>query len=221
MSNADWYRRLTWTPADAAEFAERLKRSRSAFHRAQYLRIQAHHLQEAGRPELTTAALTLLDQLIAECARDPAISLAHKQRAECLVDLGRSSEALDAYRAALSARRDAPGWQHDAHLGFAELVIALGRHDLYGEALVALDEFADEGPFPVQRYSSAASRALIAAHLGDHASAAAWARRAIAAADQSESPFPRHRDLGLVKSVDPERHRRVELLAGADPGQAG
>jgi hypothetical protein len=48
MSKTEWFRRTTWTPEDEASFRARLKRSRGSFHKAQYLRIQAEHLQEVG-----------------------------------------------------------------------------------------------------------------------------------------------------------------------------
>jgi hypothetical protein len=40
----DWYRRKTWTAEDREEFFTRLRRSRGAFHKAQYARIQAFEL---------------------------------------------------------------------------------------------------------------------------------------------------------------------------------
>jgi len=103
MSKVEWFRRTTWTAADAADFAAHLKRSRSDFHKAQYLHIQAGHLHAVGVPELTAVALGLLDQLVTDWPSESQLSIAHAQRAQCLVDLGRSAEALDAYRAALLA----------------------------------------------------------------------------------------------------------------------
>src|ERR1700737_4923308 len=118
MGQVEWYRRTTWTTADAVDFTARLERSRSAYHKAQYLRIQAGHLHTVGSPELTLVALGLLDQLLREWPDESQVSLAHMQRAECLVDLGQPIEALAAYRDALEARRKAPNWRNDAHLAF-------------------------------------------------------------------------------------------------------
>jgi len=130
MTAAKWFRRTTWSPADAADFGARLERSRSAFHRAQYLRIQAAHLHEAGTHPLAEAAFGLLDQLLAEWPDESQLSSAHMQRAGCLIDLGRPEEALAAYQAALAARRVSPNFGNDAHRGFAELAVALRRDDL-------------------------------------------------------------------------------------------
>ncbi|HEX8904722.1 MAG TPA: hypothetical protein VF771_07775, partial [Longimicrobiaceae bacterium] len=79
----------------------------------------------------------------------------------------------------------------------------------------ALAEFAREEPFPAQRYRGAAARAMIADRRGDRAAARTWARAALAAAAETEtdSPFPRHRGLGLVRAADPEVFARLRELA--------
>ena len=66
MGRHDWYRRTTWSQTDREAFHARLKRSRSEEGKAQYLRIQALHLQETGDPERIAAAVELLDELLAK-----------------------------------------------------------------------------------------------------------------------------------------------------------
>ena len=61
--NDDWFRRKTWTPKDREEFFARLRRSRGAFHKAQYARIQAYELLITRRREAYTAGLELLDMI--------------------------------------------------------------------------------------------------------------------------------------------------------------
>jgi len=65
MAN-DWFRKTSWGEADQADFFTRLKRSRTAGNKAQYLRIQASHLEGAGSPEFLRAAITLLDKMLTE-----------------------------------------------------------------------------------------------------------------------------------------------------------
>ena len=48
MGSPDWFRRSTWTVTDQQEFRESLNRCRSESGRAQYLRIQAVHLETRG-----------------------------------------------------------------------------------------------------------------------------------------------------------------------------
>jgi hypothetical protein len=58
----DWFRKTSWSETDQADFFARLKRSRGASNKAQYLRIQASHLEGVGSPGLLRASLTLLDK---------------------------------------------------------------------------------------------------------------------------------------------------------------
>jgi tetratricopeptide (TPR) repeat protein len=102
------------------EFDARLARSRGADRKAQYLRIQATHLFEAGQPHLTRAALALVDRLIAEFPDPFQLAPALALRAEALVDLGRTDEALQTYERALNARRAFPQVGDDGYLGYAD-----------------------------------------------------------------------------------------------------
>ena len=104
----EWYERSTWTPEDQADFQARLKRSRGSVNKAQYLRLQALALQDAGTEALLEAAVELLDQLLRDCPDTSLLTSTYQQRAECLADLGRYDEALANYQAAFEAQRQAP-----------------------------------------------------------------------------------------------------------------
>jgi hypothetical protein len=122
MKKNDWFRRLTWTGADRTEFSGRLRRARTAFHKAQYLRIQALHLERDATPPQPKAALELLDQLLRDYPEPSQLSLALEQRARCLAVLGRGEEALVTSRHALEAEASNRGIVGHAYLEFAELV---------------------------------------------------------------------------------------------------
>ncbi|HEX6535036.1 MAG TPA: hypothetical protein VF041_10580 [Gemmatimonadaceae bacterium] len=220
MAKTDWFRRTTWTPDDRADFEARLAKSRTPFHKSQRLRIQASHLHGVGTRELTGAALGLLDRVVADFPEPTQLANAHLQRAECLIDLGRPEEALDAYRRALDSQRQLPTVRNDAYLGFAELVLALRRDALYDEVLAVLDEFDADPVFPVQRYRMAASRSRLADARGDRRAAGEWARRALAAVARSESPFRHHEKLGLVDTVEPDVFARLTELAASTSSDA-
>jgi tetratricopeptide (TPR) repeat protein len=215
VGKVEWYRRSTWTPDDQADFQARLKRSRGSFHKAQYLRLQALALQEVGTDAILSAALSLLDQLVRDYPDPSQLASAHQQRAECLADLGRYEEALASYRAAFDAQRHAPNWKTEAYLGFGELVLGLKRKDLYQEAVAVLEQFGGGEVFPASQYRHATIRALTCDASGDRASACLHARQALAAAAKVESPFRYHRQLGLVRFVDPEVMDRLRALCSA------
>src|SRR5689334_20933906 len=84
-----------------AEFFERLKRARGSGSKAQYLRIQALHLQQVGEPACLRAALELLQLMVADYPEAIQLAQAHKQRAECLIAVGERDSGLLAYRDSL------------------------------------------------------------------------------------------------------------------------
>src|SRR5262245_1457138 len=110
----EWFRRSTWTRADQDDFNARLRRSRP-HSRSQYLRIQAVHLAEAGR---CTDALSLLETLIADYPDQLQLASAHRQRGECLMELGNANAALEAYQDAIRAQRAFPNVRTPAPLDF-------------------------------------------------------------------------------------------------------
>ena len=85
MGDDTWYRPRTWSDEDQAAFFAKLQRSRSGFHKAQYCRIQAYELQQAGSYK---AALQLLDLLLAEWPTDAQKAAAFHQRAMYAEKLG-------------------------------------------------------------------------------------------------------------------------------------
>jgi hypothetical protein len=93
----DWFRRRTWTPKDRGEFLARLRRSRGAFHKAQYARILAHVLLDTRTAAGCKAALELLNMILAEWREDAQLAAVFHHQAECFPGLGdvtRSVEGL-------------------------------------------------------------------------------------------------------------------------------
>lgn len=209
----EWFRRTTWTPEDAAEFETRLKRSRSTRHRAQYLRIQAIHLEMVGGEELTTVALALLDRLVRDHPDPSELSMAHTQRGRCLRALGRTEEAMAAFEASLEALRAYPRSKHEGYLDYAELLLEENRPGTPDRCRQILDEFGGGEVWPASVFRHAVVRALVAEIEGVTDAADAWATRALEAADKVESPFRYHRSLGLVRDPDVELMAKLRQLA--------
>ncbi|MGH7352381.1 MAG: tetratricopeptide repeat protein [Candidatus Methylomirabilales bacterium] len=209
---SEWYRRTTWTKDDQADFEARLARARKQ-NRAQYLRIQASHLMEAANPALTSAALELLNRMLAEYPSDIQVAQAHAQRAECHIRLEELDKAIEAFRCALAREREFPNVRTTAWLDFGWLVVDRGLRQLYDEALRVLTELKDTMPFPVQRYKFHAIRALVAAERGALADAREEAKQALEAGRATRSGFRYHPTLGLVRDTGSDIHSRLEALA--------
>jgi tetratricopeptide (TPR) repeat protein len=212
MSDECWHRRRTWTPDDEAAFFARLRRSRGAFHKAQYCRIQAYELQVAGN---YSAALALLELLMREWSEEALKAAVYHQKANCLERLGQQAAAIDAYRAAFDAQRKEPGMMTSAHLDFGWLVVTAPCLELYEEALDVLEEFVRQSSFPIDEFREAAIRAFIWSAKGDRERSRRNAQAALDAMARRHSGFARHPDLGLVQDVEPIVAQRLQRLAAA------
>ena len=213
----EWFRRTSWEPDAKEAFYARLKRTRSTFHKAQYLRIQALHLQETRQHPLVEAALDLLAELLTNHPDQSQLAQAHHQRAQCLDILDRPLEAVAAFRAAIDAQRATPHLHTQAPNDFGMFCVKRQLESLLAEAVRYLDEFAREPTFPVEDFRANAVRSIEAAHRGDATGAQRFASAALAAAAQRHSGFQHHADLGLVGSADDDLLARVTALSAAKP----
>jgi hypothetical protein len=212
MSNDDWYRRKTWTPADRVDFSACLRRSRGAFNKAQYARIQAFELQTVGTPETLRGALELLDTILAEWRAEAQLAAVHHQYAQCLLRLDQRERAIESFREVFRTQRQQRGHITEAHLDFGWLAITIPLPALYSEVLGVLDEFQYAPVFPVQIYRDAAIRAVIHHSRGENQLARDFAQRALASAGLTRSPLPRHPTLGVVTAKDSDVHAQLHSI---------
>ena len=208
----EWFRRSTWTAADREEFETRLGRARTSS-RAQYLRIQAVHLEETGRDDLLPPAIELLQRVVTAYPDSLDVALAHHLRGRCHERMGDLTMAIEAYRAAIQAEQRQPNVRTDAALDLTLLVADRRLTALFGEASEVLAARAEDAlPFPNQRFKLHAARALLAeGH--DPTAATHEARRALQAAEATHSGFRYHQGVGLVGELHADLRRRLEILA--------
>ena len=211
MARDDWFRRTTWSAADAKEFFARLKRSRPSS-KAQYLRIQAHTLAETRQDALSRVALELLQQLFAEFPESPELASAHLQAARCQDKLGDIQSALSHFRLSLEALAKRPNHDPGTALEYPWFVARRELEDEYDAALDVLKRA--HLAFPIQALKAAAIRALIASARGDR-QAAQYAQEALDAAGLRQSSFRYHRGLGLVGEEYAPYIRHLQSLVAA------
>lgn len=214
MSKTEWFRRSTWSDANREDFNARLKRSRGAGSKAQYLRLQALYLAEAGHH---AGAIELLDRLLADFPEHIETAQAHAQKAESLARLGQREAAIGEYRAALQAERDFPKVRSNAWLDFGWFVFEKELTPLYDEVARVLEEFRDEGglAFPAIEYRYATLQALLADARGERTRAREFAQQALAEAAEDHSGLGRHASVGLVGSERNTFADRLRILAGS------
>lgn len=211
MGREEWFRRKTWTAEDTAEFQARLKRSRGEFKKAQYLRIQALHLAEAGNHGV---ALELLGQLLRDWPAESELASAHLQMAESYAAMGNDEAAIGSFRASLAAQEAYRGIRTNVALAFAWFIVMRRRDVLYDEVGPLLIKYEkDVGlMFPVQRFKCAVIRALLAWEWGYRDEAKRFADEAQRAADEGHSRLRYHAKLGLVDSIPAEVAQRLAVI---------
>jgi hypothetical protein len=209
----DWFRKVTWSEADQADFFAHIERSRSAGNKAQYLRIQASHLEETHKPELIQVAITLLDKMLAEFPAQGELASAQKQKGSCFAVLGRTDEAIASYRDALDTERKFPMRRTRAWLEFGRFICDRGLVDMYDEASAVLDELKYNLMFAADVFEFSGIRAIIAKHKGNSENARQFAKSALESAAATHSGFRYHPTAGLVRDRETQFYKSVEAIA--------
>jgi tetratricopeptide (TPR) repeat protein len=214
MAN-DWYRKTTWSEADQADFFARLKRCRTAYNKAQYLRIQANHLEGVGSHEMFRASLELLEKMFAEFPEQTQLASAYSQKASCLAKLGNIDDAIINYQRALQTEREFPRAKTYAFIDFGKLVAENKLAQFYDEALTVLEtELNSRGiQFPSDTFNAFGIRSIIAAQRGQIQEAKEFAKVALEAAAKIDSGFRYHPTVGLVRDKEAPFYKSVEALA--------
>jgi len=198
MGRNDWYRRTTWSREDQEAFHQRLRRSRTSFHKAQYARIQAAYLETTGVPQLIKAALGLLDLVLAEWPEPSQLACLFHQKATCCRRLGDVDAAVKSFRKALETEERYRGYQTRARIDFVWLIATNKLESLYSEALSLWESPPDAWYLPIDQFQRCGAMALILEAQGQRTEAAHYAQYALEAASQQESGLRYHKDLGLV-----------------------
>ena len=203
----EWFRNATWNAAVAQVFEEKL---RCARRKEQYLRIQASMLA-ASHPEVALDLLeryfTLPDQF------DQA--QAHVDRAQALLALDRTDDAIESYEAALSREAAFPNLQTQACLDLPFLIATRGIKSRYEQAVQLLGLYENRLMFPVDHFRWHTARCLIAADTGGIGVAKSHATQALRAAYAEHPGFRYHPAVGLVTERYEEVVQRLKACLAA------
>lgn len=163
----EWYRKETWSTADELDFFAHLKRARSNYNKAQYLRIQACHLQSTTDEALARAAIQLAEKCVTDYPEEGSeIALCYLFMAESYSTLNEVKSATDAYLKCFDAQRRFPRHGTNAANSFAMFVIERDLTNLFEHAASALVEFNTHLRMPFEIYEHYGSLAIFAATEG-------------------------------------------------------
>jgi tetratricopeptide (TPR) repeat protein len=213
MAN-DWFRKTTWSEADQADFFARLKRSRSVGNKAQYLRIQAAHLESTGPPEFLKAAIKLLDTMFVEFPSRFQMASAYTQKASCMAKLGDIDNAIINYQRAFETEREFPNAKTYAFIEFGKLVAEKKLARFFDEALTELEkELQSRGiQFPADTFNAFGIRSIIAAQRRQFERAKEFAKVALQAAEKIDSGLRYHPTVGLVRDKETPFYKSIQAI---------
>lgn len=214
MAREDWYRNTIWTKDIRDAFFKRLHRSRSSYNKAQYVRIQAHHLEETGKRKHVIAALALLDLMLEKWPEPAELAAAHLQRARCFERLGKWKSAINSYRDSIKAEHQNTGVKVMSSMHFGWFVVRRGMSKYYDEVLSVLDTREELLLFPMNQFKYASVFSIILDHKGERKGARRFANMALEAMEKKESPFRYHRKLGLVTNPPKAIVKKLKKIAG-------
>jgi hypothetical protein len=211
MGADDWYRGTDWSAQTQELFETKLARARRAS-RAQYLRIKGVELTAAADVATRSDGRDLLRRVVTDYPSDVLqATWAHRDLAASLAEDNEVEEAAAHYSAALTSDRPEPS----AAVGLAEVIAAACWAHRYEEALALLVGVGSEdarAPFPATRFRWNLVAARLSDRLGKREDARELAAIALRCLDQTQSPFPRHRSIGLG-TADARTRRELKRLA--------
>ena len=218
MSNEDWYRNTTWSPSNQEAFWSRWKRSRTGFHRAQYLKIQGLALLTSGDLSLVETGRDLLRKVICEFPEETMqVGNAWHGIGSSFESQGQFQDAVEAYKMCIDVF-DAYRGNVDtgADIDFALLVAEHGitEHQYTAQRYIKKRfETVDSNPFPLHWFKLHAANAFLEDQSGHLESAKQSAIEALEVAEIKRTSLRYHSDLGLVDLENPRWMRVVHELS--------
>lgn len=211
MARDNWFRGTAWDKRTRELFEEKLRRARRHT-RSQYLRIKGLELTASSKKHVRGAGRDLLRRVLDEHPDDELqVTLAHSDLADSLAQDGLLVEAASHYRCSMQGPDNVVT---HAELGFVEVILRAEWADRYDEARdTLLKSDASRDPFPATRFRWNLAAARLASRRGETADVKDLAKLALRCLEETESPFPRHRDLGLA-SADRQTIRELHRMAG-------
>ncbi len=206
---ADWFRSPDWSAEAQQDFENRLSRARASG-RAQYLRIKAVSLDDAGESEGAAHLLRRIVHGYPEARTE--VAFAHERLGDLRMAANDPAEAEAEYRLALATSPSLSGTTGEVHLKLGEILMRDDR-----AAAAEVEELLTAAR-PHVIFNSTAFRlnvlaARLAARTGDNERRRLAARTALALVD-ADPQFSRHPTVGRV-SATRATISELETLAGA------
>lgn len=212
MANDDWYRHKTWNNKIEADFGARLNRSRGAFNKAQYLRIQASYLLNSSDEKTQLVGINLMERLIKDFPSEEfTVIFGQEQLGDFYLAQKDYEKAGQFFRVVTKHYKDKKsrsGTSAMADLKLSETILRSNQRDKFEEAYQLVTSYPiSELTFNDSKFYYAELRAQLCDAINKKAEAKEFAKAAIELSKITEPQFSRHKTVGLVKAS--ERQLRI------------
>lgn len=202
---AEWFRNAIWDKEIEENFEVKLKRSRGAYNKSQYLRIQASYLLESEK--FGEVGEKLMKRLFAEFPEETfSVIFGHEQLGDYYFRRGQFDKAETEYKCVIDYyhKKTRSGTTGLADIKLADLILMTGQKEKYNYAYFLITEDFEKSKGDISlndsKYYYCLTRARLASKLGFNADSKEFARIALELSDITEPQFPRHKTVGIVKA---------------------
>lgn len=217
MATDDWYRNSTWDSNIETDFEARLKRSRGAFHKAQYLRIQASYLLESSDINVQLVGVRQMERLVNDFPTEEfSVIFGQEQLGDYYLKTGDFDKAEKYFSIVADhyeIKKSRSGTSAKADLKLAETILTANWTEKFDEAYSLCKNYpVTELTFNNDKFYYAELVAHICDKLNKSEEAREFAKTAIEISKITEPQFYSHKTVGLVKASD-KQLRTLEQIA--------
>ena len=219
MATNDWYRNKSWDTTIEADFEARLKRSRGAYNKAQYLRIQASYLLHSPDKNDQLVGLRLMERLIKDFPTEELSTIfGHEQIGDYFFGQGDFDIAEQQFRVVTdyyNKQQSRSGTSGIADLKLSEAILAGNQTNKFDEAYKICKEHPVEGlTMNSDKFYYASLAAQLCDKMNKKEEAKHYATTAITLSKIKEPQFSRHKTVGLISATDKQLRILEQIVNG-------
>ena len=204
MATDNWFRNTIWDSNIESDFESHLKRSRGAYNKAEYLRIQANYLIKSSDLNTQIIGIRLIERLINDFPSEvDSVICVQEQLGDYYLKFGDYEQAEKHFHLVsdhYENTKSRSGTSAMADLKLAKTILTANWSDKFEEAYFICKNYPlNELSFNSDKFYYADLLAQICNRLNKKEEAKEFAKAAIEISKITEPQLNRHKIIGLVK----------------------
>ncbi len=214
MGQQDWYRKTSWSENIEKEFYERFNRSKGAFHKAQYLRIQATILIDTSKLPNIHKGIQLLVLLADKYPDEASLSSAYLELAQAYYYLKDWNKSEKYFKLSIETQKKFPNNRTNAVILYCQYILERNLTKKFNDALRMAELYEKEQPIYLAHddFLINSVKAIVYDFKKDSEKSKSFAIKAHNAANRTDSGFKYHKSYGLVKNKNSFLYRKIETI---------